>query len=152
MFLNGFRVFPYGETGNDWLDIDRRKAQGYNRYIGTRDLIGYVSIEDNESSFIPVSAREGVVKNEAFEQLQSPYDINGLGKPGFVSKAFRRLEKFVVEGLNNTFDFFYGADDVVDSKKLLDILVKAFDLLKFIYYYSINVSIWFPSIPTIQLS
>lgn len=100
MFLNGFRVFPYGETGNDWLDIDRRKAQGYNRYIGTRDLIGYVSIEDNESSFIPVSAREGVVKNDAFEQLQSPYDIKALGKPGFVSKAFRRLEKFVVEGLD----------------------------------------------------
>ena len=100
MFLNGFRVFPYGETGNDWLDIDRRKAQGYNRYIGTRDLIGYVTIEDNESSFIPVSAREGVVKNEAFEQLQSPYEIKSIGKPGFVSKTVRRLEKFVVEGLN----------------------------------------------------
>lgn len=100
MFLNGFRVFPYGETGNDWLDIDRRKAQGYNRYIGTRDLIGYVSVEDNESSFIPVSAREGVVKNESFEQLQSPYDIKNIGKPGFVSKAVRRLEKFVVEGLD----------------------------------------------------
>lgn len=100
MFLNGFRVFPYGETGNDWLDIDRRKAQGYNRYIGTRDLIGYVTIEDNESLFIPVSAREGVVKNKSFEQLQSPYDIKGIGKPGFVSKAVRRLEKFVVEGLD----------------------------------------------------
>lgn len=100
MFLNGFRVFPYGETGNDWLDIDRRKAQGYNRYIGTRDLIGYVTVEDNESSFIPVSAREGVVRNEAFEQLQSPYDIKNIGKPGFVSKAVRRLEKFVVEGLD----------------------------------------------------
>lgn len=100
MFLNGFRVFPYGETGNDWLDLDRRKAQGYNRYIGTRDLVGYVTIEDNESSFIPVSAREGVVKNEAFEQLQSPYEIKNIGKPGFVSKAVRKLEKFVVEGLD----------------------------------------------------
>ncbi len=100
MFLNGFRVFPYGESGNDWLDIDRRKAQGYNRYLGTRDLIGYISIEDNESFFIPVSAREGVVKNEAFEQLQSPYEIKEIGKPGFISKAFRRLEKFVVEGLD----------------------------------------------------
>ena len=36
---------------------------------------------------------------------------------GFVKKMVK----------NNTFDFFYGADDVVDSKKLLDILVKAFD-------------------------
>ena len=28
---------------------------------------------------------------------------------------------------NNTFDFFYGADDIIDSQKLLDVLIKAFD-------------------------
>jgi len=36
---------------------------------------------------------------------------------GFVKKMIR----------NNTFDFFYGVDDMVDSQKLLDVLVKAFD-------------------------
>ena len=36
---------------------------------------------------------------------------------GFVKKMVR----------NNTFDFFYGVDDMVDSQKLLDVLVKAFD-------------------------
>lgn len=36
---------------------------------------------------------------------------------GFVKKMVK----------NNTFDFFYGADDIIDSKKLLDILIKAFD-------------------------
>ncbi len=36
---------------------------------------------------------------------------------GFVKKMIK----------NNTFDFFYGVDDMVDSQKLLDVLVKAFD-------------------------
>ena len=36
---------------------------------------------------------------------------------GFVKKMIK----------NNTFDFFYGAEDMVDSKKLLDVLVRAFD-------------------------
>jgi len=36
---------------------------------------------------------------------------------GFVKKMIR----------NNTFDFFYGVDDMVDSQKLLDVLIKAFD-------------------------
>ena len=36
---------------------------------------------------------------------------------GFVKKMIK----------NNTFDFFYGADDMIDSQKLLDVLVKAFD-------------------------
>ena len=36
---------------------------------------------------------------------------------GFVKKMIK----------NNTFDFFYGADDIIDSQKLLDVLIKAFD-------------------------
>ena len=36
---------------------------------------------------------------------------------GFVKKMIK----------NNTFDFFYGADDMMDRQKLLDVLVKAFD-------------------------
>lgn len=36
---------------------------------------------------------------------------------GFVKKMIK----------NNTFDFFYGADDIIDSQKLLDMLIKAFD-------------------------
>lgn len=100
MFLNGFRVFPYGESGNDWLDLDKRKTQGYSRNLGTREIVGYVSAEDNDAIFVPVSAREGLVKNEAFQQLQSMYDLPNISKPGFVSKSLRRLEKFVVDGLD----------------------------------------------------
>ena len=37
LFINGFRVPPYGELGNDWLGIDQRKAQGHSRYIGLRE-------------------------------------------------------------------------------------------------------------------
>jgi len=100
MFLNGFRIFPYGEPGDDWLDLDKRKAQGYNRYLGTRELVGYVSVEDCEDLFIQVSAREGLVTNEAFIQLKEIYDLNIINQPGFISKSMRKLEKFVVEGLD----------------------------------------------------
>ena len=31
LFLNGFRVFPYGSEGDDWLGLDRRRQQGHNR-------------------------------------------------------------------------------------------------------------------------
>lgn len=32
MYKNGFRVYPFGEAGGDLLMIDKRKAQGYNRF------------------------------------------------------------------------------------------------------------------------
>lgn len=42
LFLNGFRVIPYGSESDDWLGLDRRKQQGQRRFFGTRDVVGYM--------------------------------------------------------------------------------------------------------------
>ncbi|MCD6344338.1 MAG: ATP-binding protein, partial [Anaerolineae bacterium] len=42
LFLNGFRVAPYGDRGNDWLGLDIRKTQGTTRYLGSRDVVGRI--------------------------------------------------------------------------------------------------------------
>jgi signal transduction histidine kinase len=97
MFRNGFRVFPYGEPDNDWLKLDKRKAQGQRRHIGTRELVGKIIIEDKKNVFFPVSAREGLVDNEALKQLTN---ISSKGDTGYFFKVFRKLEKFVVDGLD----------------------------------------------------
>lgn len=44
VYKNGFRIYPYGEPGEDLFYIDRRKSQGRNRYLGTRDIIGRILI------------------------------------------------------------------------------------------------------------
>lgn len=38
IYKNGFRIYPFGEEGDDTLQIDRRKQQGFYRFLGTRDL------------------------------------------------------------------------------------------------------------------
>jgi len=95
LFVNGFRVPPYGELGNDWLGLDQRKAQGYSRYIGLRELVGQIEILDEGSEFQIISSREGIVKNESYKILIQSENNNSL-----FYKAFRRLERYVVEGLN----------------------------------------------------
>ncbi|WP_329906911.1 sensor histidine kinase [Serratia quinivorans] len=93
LFVNGYRVSPYGDRDNDWLQLNSRKAQGQNRYLGSRDLLGVINIIDDESKFRIISNREGVARNEAFLQL--------IKKPdGLIIKQIARLEKFVVEGLS----------------------------------------------------
>ena len=47
LYKNGFRIYPYGDPGDDSWRIDARKQQGYNRYLGSRDLIGKVEIHTN---------------------------------------------------------------------------------------------------------
>ena len=93
LFLNGFRIPPYGEEGDDWLKLDQRRAQGYARFISARDIVGQIEILDNHESFQIVSSREGLVKNESYDRLTNKKD-------GLFYKVLRRLERYVVEGLN----------------------------------------------------
>jgi signal transduction histidine kinase len=95
LFINGFRVPPYGEAGNDWLGLDQRKAQGYSRNIGLREIVGQIEILDDENNFQIISSREGIAKNDSFKALYQTEKNNN-----FFFKAFRRLERYVVDGLN----------------------------------------------------
>lgn len=105
LFLNSFRVFPYGSIGDDWLGIDKRKAQGQRRFFGLREVVGFIQITDSDDRFEPVSSREGLKRNKAFRQLaadsqsvHSSFDDEIVY--GFFHKTMRKLEKFVVDGLD----------------------------------------------------
>lgn len=71
LYRDSFRVYPYGEAKNDWLDIDRRQTQGLMRFLGSRDLIGYVQIgKESNPNLIPLTNRQGLEENTAFEELR----------------------------------------------------------------------------------
>lgn len=90
LFLNGFRIAPYGDRGDDWLGLDMRKTQGTTRYLSSRDVVGRIEIKGSEELFKPISSREGLKKTRAFVQLKEELFIDVL----------KRLEQFVVDGLN----------------------------------------------------
>jgi signal transduction histidine kinase len=92
LFLNGFRIPPYGEEGDDWLNLEQRRAQGYAKFLSSRDIVGRVEVLDSENSFQIISSREGLVRNESFSKLTN--------REGYFFKSFKRLEKYVVDGLN----------------------------------------------------
>lgn len=87
LFKNGFRVQPYGNVGDDSWELDNRKQQGYNRFLGTRDLFGKVDlITENFNEFKEVSSRaSGLVETLGKKVL---FDL-------FKEKAFLRLERYV---------------------------------------------------------
>lgn len=89
LFLNGFRIAPYGDRGDDWLGLDVRKSQGQQRYLGSREIVGRIEIFHLGDDFVPISSREGLKNTDAFIQLREGLFINTL----------RKLERFVVEGL-----------------------------------------------------
>jgi len=93
LFINGYRVPPYGDRNIDWLQLDVRKSQGTARYLGNREMLGLIDIKDSNHSFRIVSNREGVARNETFTQLTR-------GPDSFFIQTLSRFERFVVDGLN----------------------------------------------------
>lgn len=73
IYRNGFRVAPYGERADDWLRLDRDTSR---RVIivpaNNVNFFGQVSLsrEDNPN-FEETSSREGLIENEAFEELRT---------------------------------------------------------------------------------
>lgn len=87
MYKNGFRVYPFGEQGEDILLIDRRKGQGYNRFLGNRDLIGRIEINGEQPELKETTTRDGgLIKSETYYQL---VDF-------FYDYVLKRLEHYVV--------------------------------------------------------
>lgn len=87
LFKNGFRVYPVGEETDDSFGIDRRKQQGYSRYLGTRDILGKIDVYGDDSKFKESSSRDkGLIETPAYLQL----------KEAFWRKCLMRLENYVV--------------------------------------------------------
>jgi len=88
LFKNGFRVQPYGNPGDDSWGLDYRAQQGYNRFLGTRDLFGRIEIQtDDTDQFKEVSSRDGgLVETFGYYQIMKAFKEKGLV----------RLERYVV--------------------------------------------------------
>jgi signal transduction histidine kinase len=87
LFRNGFRVYPIGDDGDDWFGFNRRKQQGYSRFLGTREIIGRVDVYGSDKDFQEASSRnQGLIDTPAVRQLQK----------AVMDHCLKRLEKYVV--------------------------------------------------------
>lgn len=72
IYRNGFRVLPYGEKTDDWLDLDHDSARR-NLLVPAQNqnFFGHVEIDAVLNPlFEETSSREGIIENEAFQELQ----------------------------------------------------------------------------------
>jgi len=72
VFRNRFRIRPYGDDGNDWLLLDRRRVQTPSLRIGANQISGVVEIQDEEiSKLVEKSARDGLKEDAYYDGLVS---------------------------------------------------------------------------------
>lgn len=87
VYKNGLRIYPYGDRYEDPLKMDNRKSQGYNRYLGTRETMGYISINEPNDELRETSSRgDGLIKSKPYFELVEWFYDN-----------LKRLEKYIID-------------------------------------------------------
>ena len=112
LYKNGFRIYPFGEPGEDPLKVNLRKAQGYARYLGLRDLIGQIEINNDDNELRETSSRgDGLIKTDTYFQVEECF-----------WEILKRLEKYVVDiqqwGWN-----IEENDKLIDKDKISQLIV-----------------------------
>lgn len=75
IYRDGFRVHPYGESGNDWLQLDSRSRQTPARCLANNQVIAAIRISrEKNASLKDRSTREGLVYNDEYRSLQQWFE------------------------------------------------------------------------------
>src|SRR5690606_32508281 len=75
-----------GDRSEDPLKMDNRKNQGRNRYLGTREVIGYISINEPNAELRETTSRgDGLLKTKEYFELIEWFYHN-----------LKRVEKYII--------------------------------------------------------
>lgn len=67
IYQNGLRVSPYGDPGNDWLDMNRMRVSSPEERPSTNNTIGQVFIDDPRLLLVQKTDRGGFIETLSFQ-------------------------------------------------------------------------------------
>ena len=116
VYKNSFRIYPYGEPGQDFFDMNQRKQQGYKRFLGTREIVGQIAIFGENNGFIETSSRNnGFISSPQLEEL----------KLLFFEYVLKPLEKYVVNII-----LWGDTENFIDSAKRISLFNNIPNIIK----------------------
>lgn len=72
IYRDGFRVLPFGESGDDWLGLDLRRVQSPTLRLSNNQIVGHIFIgADANQRLKDQSNREGFLAGTAYSDLRA---------------------------------------------------------------------------------
>lgn len=70
LYHRGLRVYPYGDPGHDWLDMNLARVRSPEERPSTNNSVGRVEVVDAKGVLLQKTDRTGFVETPAFEELR----------------------------------------------------------------------------------
>ena len=95
LYRNGYRVAPYGDKDDDWLNLDYKRTSTFAP-INSRTFLGFVALTDAEGAFFEeTSSREHLIETGAFAEVRKIMS-------SVLESAVRRIESARGKGRRKT--------------------------------------------------
>jgi signal transduction histidine kinase len=70
LYDRGLRVHPYGDRGQDWLDMNLARVRSPELRPGTNSALGRVVVQNDDDQLVQKTDRSGYIENTAFVDLR----------------------------------------------------------------------------------
>jgi len=72
IYRDNFRVWPYGEQDNDWLELDIRRVNNPPKCLSNNQIIGLIQItHDTNPALRDKTDREGLIENSEYKDFKN---------------------------------------------------------------------------------
>lgn len=71
LYRHGFRVLPYGDPDDDWLEMDKRAFAQSGFKLNRQQVIGRISIHSAHTALSEQTNREGLIQSDAADALKT---------------------------------------------------------------------------------
>lgn len=112
IYRDNFRVWPYGEQDNDWLELDSTRLNApKERSVSRNQIFGIIHISSNQNTkLIDQSNREGLIVNEQYEQF---YHLVSATLAVFAAE--RKADKIKIDKVSQTKTIKDVVSDSIDT-------------------------------------
>jgi signal transduction histidine kinase len=122
IYRDGFRILPFGDVDNDWLELNAARTSSPEHRIGTQNTIGIVYISRDENPGLQdVLSRENMYETKEYTALKSFVNIAFQKYTALQLEARKKKEKKVKDD---------GKKALVNVKKTVSNLTRQVDELK----------------------
>jgi signal transduction histidine kinase len=70
LYHRGLRVYPYGDPGHDWLEMNLARARSPELRPSTNTSVGRLVVPDPRDQLVQKTDRSGFIEDEAFTELR----------------------------------------------------------------------------------
>lgn len=103
IYMDGIRIMPYGERGNDWVELEKRKVRRYGGRVRNETVVGFVRLSHKNNREIKETAsRQALAENEAFNTLKNIFVLETIQELESFRKEYEEQNKEMKKKIHPT--------------------------------------------------